>query len=139
MKIELIRSDEFRFHLDPVACEDRHPSVAFDIEANLETWFDRHSTRITLRERWFWYDDLNRFEDQLRRIDGESCAGTAVLATMSAETIVSVDREGDRFRLRIQGIENFGRPETVVLVEFTRPAHEIGSMLRGFSEFPKWW
>lgn len=137
MKIELSRSEEFRLDLDPVECEDDHPSVAFDIEASLNLF--RDSMTISLRHCWFSHESLNRFEEELRGMAFEQTVGPATLRNMSDVSIITVDREGDRIRIRIQGIDYYEIYGRVVLVEFERHFAEIREMFQGLEAFPKWW
>lgn len=67
MILELITSVSFQLRLEPIGSDDRFPSVAFRVEANM----DMPSWRATLiaKECWFSYQSLNDFEAALNIAD----------------------------------------------------------------------
>ncbi|HEX5337870.1 MAG TPA: hypothetical protein VFW53_05490 [Gallionella sp.] len=134
MTIDLSTSKELQLHLDPVASEDRFPSIAFDIEAKLTMPFQQ--TTISIKECWFSHADLNRFEDELGTLCHQEY-GSAILRNMDEAQIVAVDRNNDRITIRVQAADTAGIGK--VVLEVTGYPSEIATMLEKVRGYPKWW
>jgi hypothetical protein len=79
--IDLSTSQELQLRLDPVASEDRFPSVAFDIEAKLTMPFPQ--TTISIKQCWFSHTDLNRFEEGLGTLCHQASKGAELTTGLS--------------------------------------------------------
>lgn len=134
MTIDLSTSQELQLRLDPVASEDRFPSVAFDIEAKLTMPFQQ--TTISIKECWFSHTDLNRFEEGLGTLCHQE-NGSAVLLNMDGIPIVAVDRNNETITTRVQATDTAGIGK--VVLEVTGYPSEIAAMLEKVREYPKWW
>lgn len=134
MTIDLSTAQEFQLRLDPVASEDRFPSVAFDIEAKLTMPFQQ--TTISIKECWFSHADLNRFEEELGTLCHQE-NGSAILRNMDEVPIVAVDRNNDGITIRVQATDTVGVGK--VVLEVAGYLSEIATMLEKVREYPKWW
>jgi len=134
MTIDLSTSQELQLRLDPVESEDRFPSVAFDIEAKFTMPFQQ--TTISIKECWFSYANLNRFEEELGNLCRQE-TGSAVLLDMSGVPIVTLDRYDEKVTTRVQAIDAAGIGK--VVLEVAGYPSEILAMLEKVREYPKWW
>ncbi|MGZ0079704.1 hypothetical protein [Methylomonas sp. YC3] len=134
MTLDLSTSQELQLRLDPVASEDRFPSVAFDVEAKFTMPFQQ--TTISIKECWFSHADLNRFEEELGNLCRQE-TGTAVLLNMSGDPIVAVERCNQEITTRVQATDTVGIGK--VVLEVTGYPSEVPVMLEKVREYPKWW
>lgn len=134
MTLDLITTQELQLSLDPVASEERFPSVAFNIEARFSMPFQH--TAITIKECWFSHTDLNKFEEELRLLCGQE-KGRATLRNMDGMSIVSLKRHEEKVATRIHATDTVSMGK-VVLTVAGYPG-ELRSMLEKIREYPKWW
>lgn len=134
MILELITSVSFQLRLEPIGSDDRFPSVAFRVEANM----DMPSWRSTLiaKECWFSYQSLNGFEAALKELIRKP-VGIASLVELSGSSTVTITKNEDALstEINMQDTMNCGISKITV----NGFASEITEIIEKLREYPKWW
>jgi hypothetical protein len=134
MHLALVNSPEFQITLDPAQVEDRVPSVAFNVLADLHMPFQAASVRI--KECCFTHAALNEFEQQLSALRTQA-RGSATLSNMSGLSILTVVRDGNRITTSINASDTVQMASTTI--EVNGSASEIARMYGNIRSFAKWW
>jgi hypothetical protein len=134
MNLALISSAEFEVTLDTVQVDDRIPSVAFDVTANLHLPFQ--TANVTIKQCWFTHAALNEFEQQLSALRSQE-SGAATLLNMSDCPILKVMRQGDEIKMSIQASDTVGMSLTTI--EMNSYASEIAEIYEHLHSCAKWW
>ncbi len=134
MILELITSVSFQLRLEPIGSDDRFPSVAFRVEANM----DMPSWRATLiaKECWFSYQSLNDFEAALKELIRKP-VGIASLVELGGSSTVTITKNEDALstEINMQDTMNCGTSKITV----NGFASEITEIIEKLREYPKWW
>jgi hypothetical protein len=134
MSIVLSLSKELKVSLDPVRSEERIPSVSFDLLVEVEMPFQE--ARIKAKERWFTYDALNRFENELSDLRSAE-SGMATLLDMSDRAVLEIVREGNEVKTTVRIMDTMKM--VITIVESHGYALELSKLHEQLSAYEKWW
>lgn len=129
----LINNEALKIELDPVETEDKYrPSAAFNISVMWKTIF--HITKIEIRENWFEYEDLNKFQANLQMFV-ESKINAVNLCDMGLNPLLEISRVNQDiyFELKIASNLPMGKASLKTEIEKEEP-NLILERMRGWEK-----
>jgi hypothetical protein len=130
----LIDSAPLEIVFDPVSTEERLPSVAFNITAKWSMPFQQ--AEIIIKECWFEYSELNRFEDDLKQLVNRQIHSVK-LSNMSLIPIMRFRRIGDK--VSFEFIANDSADMGTVSIQTNLYELEINEIAENIKNWAKWW
>ena len=129
-----IHSSPLEITFDPVSTEERLPSVAFDITAK---WMMPHQeAEIIIKECWFEYTALNRFEEDLKQFTSRQIY-VLELSNMNLKPIIQIRRDSDEviFEFMVSDLFDMG----TVSIKTNLYEQELVEITQNIKNWAKWW
>lgn len=134
MILDLSTSTELQIHFDPVGSSEHIDAVAFEITILFSTSFQQ--AKIEIKERWFFHDSLNTFQQQLASLLLNN-SSRATLLNMSDIPILTIERNANSILTQVQTSDTMGIGK--LSLEVSSSCSEIAMLLEKLREYPKWW
>lgn len=130
----LIDSSPIKITFDPVATEERLPSVAFDITASWAMPFQ--IAQIEVKECWLEYEELSQFEISLKQLLHGKIEN-ATVKNMSLKPIIYLEKNNGKFDFSFiaADLAQIGK----VLIKTKIYEQELIEIIQNIQSWEKWW